>query len=71
MLHSQSSTHISRSPAGITAIVLFINSCNSKVSDSDVSSCIKDQILRLDVTVDNVILLQILKAQNDAGNKEL
>lgn len=63
--------HISRSAAGVCAVVWLHHSCNPQISYSNVPFIIKHQVFRLDVAVDDVVEMQEFKTDEDAGNKEL
>lgn len=63
-------SHIARCPTRIRIVLFSKNSSNSKVSQSEVALRIENQILRLDVPVDNLITMEVLKGQKDATDKE-
>ena len=62
--------HVSWSATGIWRIIDSICASDSQICDSDVSSCIEDQVLRLNVPVNDVASMHVFKAENDACNKK-
>eukprot|EP00344_Euplotes_crassus_P010586 CAMPEP_0196996562 /NCGR_PEP_ID=MMETSP1380-20130617/2414_1 /TAXON_ID=5936 /ORGANISM="Euplotes crassus, Strain CT5" /LENGTH=121 /DNA_ID=CAMNT_0042412575 /DNA_START=933 /DNA_END=1298 /DNA_ORIENTATION=+ len=64
-------SHITWSAASIFLIFGVPNSCYSKVSYPQISIVIKDDIFRLDVSVDNAVLVAVLKPKDDIGSEEL
>lgn len=64
-------SHIARSARGILRIIRVLYPCNSKISDPQVAKRIEHQILRLDVSMKDLILMQILQTQYHTCHEEL
>lgn len=63
--------HIARCTARVFLVLWIPDPCNPKVSHPQVPLSIKDQIFRLDVSMNNALIVHILKSLNDASRKEL
>lgn len=63
-------SHIARGTAGIVGVVLTELSRNAKISDSQIAFRVKDQVLRLDVPMDNFILVHVLQANQNVADEE-
>ena len=64
-------THVSRRSASIWGIVDFVDSGYPEIRYAQVSPIVKNQIFWLYVPVQNVFLVQILKAKNHARDEKL
>jgi hypothetical protein len=64
-------SHIAGSTTSVSVIVWFDNTGNTQVCGTQVALVIKDQILRFDVAVDNIIEMEILKSNQNASDKKL
>jgi len=63
-------THIAWGPARVTRIVLLSQPRDTQVRDLQVPVHVQDDVLRLDVAVDDFVLVKVLKAEKDARNEE-
>lgn len=62
---------VSRRPTeGVRAIALIEDLCKAKVADLRVAVVVDEDILRLQVPVNDVVLMQVLQGQHDAGDVE-
>lgn len=64
-------SHVARSSASICTIIRLYYSSYSKVSYSDVAPIVKYKIFWLDVPMNNIVEVQKLKTNEDAGNEKL
>ena len=62
--------HVPWSATGIWRIIDPVCAGNSQICDSDIASCIKNQILRLNVSVNDVASVHMFKAKYDASNEK-
>jgi hypothetical protein len=62
--------HVPRSATGIRGIVDSECSCNTQISDSNITPWIKNQVFRLDITMNDVATMHMLKAENYACHKK-
>ena len=63
--------HVARSARRVFGVLRIPEAGNSEVCNSQETIFVKDEVLRLDVSVKNGILMQVLKAEEHASNKEL
>jgi hypothetical protein len=63
-------SHVARSARRVLIVVRRKYASHPQISQAKVSLGVKNQILRFNVAVDDVILMQILQAQYDAAYKE-
>lgn len=63
-------SHISRRPTSILIIIRNPNPSDTHISNPEISPLIDDQILRLDITMDNIIRMDILKPQYYTADEE-
>jgi len=63
--------HISWSSRCVFLILRRINPCDSHISESEIALGVKNEILRFDITMNDVILVQILETQYDTAYKKL
>ena len=63
--------HVPRSPAGLLRVALLPLPSHPKVSDPQVAVLLKDQILRLQVTMDDPLGVKILQAEDDTSGDKL
>lgn len=62
--------HIPRSPRCVFLVLRVPDTSDTEVSDPKVAILVKYEILRLDVTVDNALVMNIFKSLNDTGSEE-
>lgn len=62
--------HVPWSATGIRGIIDSECSCNTQISNSNITPWIKNQVLRLDVTMNDVATMHMLKAQNYTCHKK-
>ena len=63
-------THVTRRSACVLGIIRAPNSSDAEVSDSKIAVDINYDVLRLDVPVDDVLIMAVLEACYDASNEE-
>jgi hypothetical protein len=64
------STHVSWSSTGVLSVFVLEDSSDSKVCDSDVSSIVKYKVFWFDISMDDVVVVQVFKSDEDASNKK-
>ena len=62
--------HVPRCSRSVLCVLWPPNSSNTEVSDSNVSIVINDQVFRLDISVNDLLIVAILKAGDQAGNEK-
>ena len=64
-------SHVARSSTGISTVVGTVGPSNTKVSDMSKPFAIQDNILRLDITMNNSLVMEVFQTQKNANNQEL
>lgn len=64
-------SHISRSATRILSVIGNYLSRNPQVCDADVALVVEHKILRLQISMDNLLSVHILETEYDAGQEEL
>jgi hypothetical protein len=64
-------SHIARSSAGFVTILRLPVSGDTKISDPRISLSIQDNIFWLDISVNDVALMQMVKTFDEAPHQEL
>jgi len=62
--------HISRRTRGVLRVVLSPDSGDAKVCDSHITIDVNNEVLRLDVPVNNILIVEIFEARDEASHKE-
>lgn len=62
--------HVSWSARGVLGIIFAPNSCDSKVGNSKVAVWLNNQIFRLDVSVDDIFVVDVLEASDKTSHEE-
>ena len=62
--------HVSWGSRGMLFIVLFEGPTKPKICDLKIPSRIEEEVSRLDITVEYVVRMDVLKANNSASYKE-
>ena len=62
--------HVTRSTRGILRVLRVPKSGNSQISNAEIALLVEDQVLRLDVSMKNGVLVEVLEAEEHAGNEE-
>jgi hypothetical protein len=63
--------HVSRSPRSVFIVFLFNDPGYPHISQSQVPFLVNNDILGLDVSVNDVVAMHVLKAQKDTTDKKL
>ena len=63
--------HVAGRSRGIMCIIRCPNSGNTHVGDPNIAIALQEQILRLDVPVDNPVIVHVFEANQDASDKKL
>ena len=63
--------HVAGSAAGVFPVPVAVVAGDAEVCDVQVAICAEDEVLGLDVSVDDLHLVDVLEALNDAGDEEL
>lgn len=64
-------SHVPWCPRGILGVLSSPNSRNSEISDADVAVIVDDKILWLDISMDDLLLVAVLKPCYQTSNEEL
>lgn len=64
-------SHVPRGSAGVLVVVGPDLACDAQVSDAQVPLAVDDQVLRLDVSVDDAVLVQVFEPQEETRREEL
>ena len=64
-------SHVAWSPTGICGIIGLDETGNSKISGAKVAFIVKNEVLWLDVSMDDVVEMEIFETHQDAGDEEL
>ncbi len=72
MIHSADDlrSHIARCTTGFLRIVFLFLPGYSEVSDSQVAALLEDKVLRLEISVNDPLRVDILKPKDDATSDE-
>lgn len=62
--------HVPRSTTGVRCVVRSPHSSNTQVSHSAIPSRVEDDVLRLDVSMDDSVVVQVFKTHDDAPDHE-
>ena len=63
-------SHVARSSTCVSAVVGLDYPCDTQIGGSKVTLVIKDQVLRLDISVDDVVEVEILKTDQNGSDEE-
>lgn len=63
-------THIARRATRVVRVLTLLYARDAHVRDPDIALLIQHQILWLDVTLNDVVVVQVLQANENAGNEE-
>ena len=63
-------SHVTWSSRCVFRVLGVPESCNTEISDAQVAILVEDQIFRLNISVENCVLVEVLKAKEHAGDKE-
>ena len=63
-------SHISGRARGILGVLRVPQTCNTQICDPQVAILVKDKVLRLDITMQDGILVKIFEAKKHASDKE-
>ena len=63
-------THVARRAAGVRAVLGFHEASNTEISESEVAVLLEDQVLRFEVSMDDLPVVNILQRHHDAGHEE-
>jgi len=63
--------HVAGRTTGVFCILGVPNSSDAEISDPEIAMLVKNQVFRLDVSVKDAVFVQVLKAQEHAGDKKL
>ena len=64
-------SHVSRCSARIVRVILPVLTRDAEISNSQVSISIKDQILRLHIPMNDVVLMDVLESNDHVGHEKL
>ena len=64
-------SHIARRARCVLRVLRVPQTCNTQIRDPQVAILVKYQVLRLDITMQDGILVKIFEAEKHAGNEEL
>jgi len=63
--------HIAGCTTGVFCVLRVPNSSNPQISDPQIAVLVKNQIFRFNISVKDTVFVQVLKAQEHAGDKKL
>ena len=63
-------SHIARCPGSILFIFRRIFSRHSHICKSEVSFWVENEVFRFDISMNNIVLVKILKTEKDAADKK-
>ena len=63
--------HVSRCAGSVLVVFRSVDSCDSKIGEAEVAFAVENEILGFEVAVNDVVVVHILEAENDAADKEL
>ena len=63
-------SHISGRARGVLGVLRVPQTCNTQICDPQVTILVKDKVLRLDITMQDGILVKIFEAEKHASDKE-
>ena len=64
-------SHIAGRARCVLRVLRVPQTCNTQIRDPQVTILVKYQVLRLDITMQDGILVKIFEAEKHAGNEEL
>ena len=64
-------SHITRRARSVLRVLRIPQTCNTQISDPQVAILVEDQVLWLDITMQDGILVKIFEAEEHACDKEL
>lgn len=64
-------SHVSRSSRGVCCVIRGDVAGDTQVSYADISIRVEDKIFGFDVPVDDVVGVEVIKANKDAGDEKL
>ena len=64
-------SHVAGRARGVLRVLGVPQACNTQICDPQVAVLVKDQVLGLDITVQDGILVKIFEAEEHASNEEL
>lgn len=63
-------SHVARRARRIFLVLWVPNSCNTKISDLKIAILVEDEVFRLDVTMQNALLVEVLERKQHASYEE-
>ena len=63
-------SHVTRRSTGVLLVLRIPDSSNTKICDSEVAILIKNEVLWLNVSVNDALIMNILEALDDASGEE-
>jgi len=63
-------SHVARGAACLARVVRRQDPCHTEISQAQIAFVVKDEIFRLDVSMDNELCVHCLKCVDQAGDKE-
>ena len=63
-------SHISGRARGVLGVLRIPQTCNTQICDPQIAILVKDKVLRLNITMQDGILVKIFEAQKHASDKE-
>lgn len=63
--------HVARRSRSVLGVFRVPDPGNAEIGDSEVTRIIEDEVFRLDVAMQNAVLVQILKAEQHARHEKL
>lgn len=70
LLENDLGSHVARSTWSLVGVLSLVHLCNSKVGDLDVPIWVKNQVFRLDVSMDDVVLVNVLESNSKTSYNE-
>jgi hypothetical protein len=64
-------SHISWGTGRILGVLWSPDSCNTEISNPEISNFVNDQVLRLDVSMDDILFMAFFQASNEASTPKL
>ena len=62
--------HIAGCPWSFVRVLPLVGFCNSKISDFDVAFAAKNKIFRFDISMNDIVLVDVLQSNDHACNYE-
>ena len=64
-------SHVARCPACVSSVIFTPGPGNTEIRDSDISMFVHDDVFGFYVSVDNLVLVDVLEAEDEAADKKL